>query len=306
MQKAHLSPKVRAIIEEKPKNWEYLLYTEVFEEIIKEHKEMVPTVTIIKGCNPPSLKVGEIPMWISEKFSKLSIFVEDMMEKMESTGELAFGPAGKPGNVDKIFEYTELVTSYHLYVLKFLEKCSNLLNNTLYTDAIVALNRMFEKTLASYHNDHVSNIRKTVEGFKRSSQTSYDCALRVGIDDDIRNQSIEILKNLFIPKTRDLPIKGRGYIYLLINPSMDGLVKVGKTERTPQMRAKELGDETGVPTPFIVVYEALVSDCSLAEKYIHNNLSKFRVSGNREFFRTSPTEAIQAIQDAVQKFNCDT
>jgi hypothetical protein len=87
---------------------------------------------------------------------------------------------------------------------------------------------------------------------------------------------------------------------------MDGLVKVGKTERTPQMRAKELGDETGVPTPFIVVYEALVSDCSLAEKYIHNNLSKFRVSGNRELFRTSPTEAIQAIQDAVQKFNCDT
>lgn len=303
MQRTHLNSKVQALIEKKPRNWEYLVYAEVFEETIKEHKKMVPTVAVVKGCNTPPIKISEIPTWISKKFSKLVDRLHYMVKKMGATEELAFGPAGEPGDVEKLLDYTELVTSYHLDILKFLEECSNLLNNTLYTDAIDALNRMFERSLSSYHHDHITNIRKTIEGFKKSSgSNSYDCYLRVVIDDDVMEQSMETISNLFIAKTERFPLRGEGYIYLLINPSMDGLVKIGKTERTPQMRAKELGAETGVPTPFIVVYEALVSDCSSAEKYIHNNLGQFRVSGNREFFRTSPTVAIQVMLDAEQKF----
>ena len=37
-----------------------------------------------------------------------------------------------------------------------------------------------------------------------------------------------------------------GYVYILTNPSMPGLVKVGKTTNTPNQRMSEL-HSTGVP-----------------------------------------------------------
>lgn len=37
-----------------------------------------------------------------------------------------------------------------------------------------------------------------------------------------------------------------GLVYVLINPSMEGLIKVGKTTRNPKERADELSKVTGV------------------------------------------------------------
>jgi hypothetical protein len=51
-------------------------------------------------------------------------------------------------------------------------------------------------------------------------------------------------------------VNDSGFIYVLINVSMDGLVKIGKTQRDPEKRAIELSSATGVPTPFIVAFEA--------------------------------------------------
>jgi len=91
-----------------------------------------------------------------------------------------------------------------------------------------------------------------------------------------------------------------GYIYVLINPSMDGLVKIGKTTREPTGRAKELSGATGVPTPFVLAYDALFTDCSAAEEFVHALLEQkgYRVSSNREFFNASISEAIKAVIEA--------
>jgi hypothetical protein len=40
----------------------------------------------------------------------------------------------------------------------------------------------------------------------------------------------------------------RGYIYVLTNPNMPGLVKIGYTQRLPRERANELSRATGVPS----------------------------------------------------------
>lgn len=95
-----------------------------------------------------------------------------------------------------------------------------------------------------------------------------------------------------------------GYIYLMVNPSMEGLVKIGKTSRNPIDRVKELGTATGVPTPFILVFQAYVSDCSKAERYIHSRLEErnYRVSRNREFFRMPTTEAIEIMLEVRARF----
>jgi len=92
-------------------------------------------------------------------------------------------------------------------------------------------------------------------------------------------------------------VKDHGYVYVLMNPSMDNLVKIGKTERSPKERAKELSSTTGVPTPFVVVYESYFKSCTKAEKFVHTHLESrgFRVSVNREFFEIPIKEAIDAV-----------
>ena len=88
-----------------------------------------------------------------------------------------------------------------------------------------------------------------------------------------------------------------GYVYVMINPSLPNLVKIGKTSREPNERAKELSSATGVPTPFILVYYKPFRDCNLAESVVHHFFEEkgARVNGNREFFQVSPTEAIDLI-----------
>ena len=89
-----------------------------------------------------------------------------------------------------------------------------------------------------------------------------------------------------------------GYVYVMTNPSMEGQVKIGKTQRDPYERAKELSAATGVPTPFTVVFYKHFNDCNFAEKTIHQFLESkgYRISANREFFNMSTTEAIEIVQ----------
>ena len=94
-----------------------------------------------------------------------------------------------------------------------------------------------------------------------------------------------------------------GYVYALLNAAMPGLVKIGKTEREPEDRAKELSGETGIPTPFLVAYAEWFKDCSAAEDYVHALLEQkgFRVAQNREFFSAPVKAAIQAIVKAKER-----
>lgn len=92
----------------------------------------------------------------------------------------------------------------------------------------------------------------------------------------------------------------RGYVYVLANSAMPGLVKVGRTSRSANDRAVELSGVTGLPSPFIVVYEEEFNDCIAAEKFIHAHLSKcgHRISGNREFFNAPVNEVVRSVSMA--------
>jgi hypothetical protein len=86
----------------------------------------------------------------------------------------------------------------------------------------------------------------------------------------------------------------RGFVYILSNPSMPDLVKIGKTTASPIQRMQEL-HSTGVPTPFELEFAAEVTDCHASERSAHDALAKHRVSTNREFFRVSVRRAIMEI-----------
>ena len=91
-----------------------------------------------------------------------------------------------------------------------------------------------------------------------------------------------------------------GYIYILINPSIDGMVKIGKTTRDPDSRAKELSQATGVATPFYVAFSIEVADCHSAEDYVHEVLewNGFKRAPNREFFQMTLRDAIEVLMAA--------
>jgi hypothetical protein len=88
----------------------------------------------------------------------------------------------------------------------------------------------------------------------------------------------------------------KGYVYILTNEAMPGLVKIGKTTRDPASRAVEL-HQTGVPFPFVVAESVVAPDCHDLERYIHSTLDEFRVRPDREFFRCDLNTARQALID---------
>lgn len=96
-----------------------------------------------------------------------------------------------------------------------------------------------------------------------------------------------------------------GFIYVLINPSMPGIVKIGKSKNNPENRASELSSATGVPTPFVVAYYSQFQDCSFVESQIHEQLDNRRISSNREFFQVPLKEVIDLIQNVEQPLDID-
>lgn len=94
-----------------------------------------------------------------------------------------------------------------------------------------------------------------------------------------------------------------GFVYLLTNRSMPGLVKIGHTTREIGTRVRELNAPTGIPTPFDVILDVFVRDSAKAEHLAHEQLASHRISTNREFFQVPTSTAIQAIYRAVQEVN---
>ncbi|WP_404447813.1 GIY-YIG nuclease family protein [Sutcliffiella horikoshii] len=92
-----------------------------------------------------------------------------------------------------------------------------------------------------------------------------------------------------------------GYLYVLINESMKGLIKIGITSISPTERARNLSSSTAVPTPFKVAYEVFVENCKELERKIHTHLEDFRVNQRREFFNYPLNKAIELVQSYSKK-----
>ena len=90
-----------------------------------------------------------------------------------------------------------------------------------------------------------------------------------------------------------------GWVYILSNPEMPELLKIGFTERDPSSRAKEISQDTGVPSEFIVDYQVYSSRPYELERKVHELLHEYRLNNNREFFRCTHARAIEAIKQAI-------
>lgn len=86
-----------------------------------------------------------------------------------------------------------------------------------------------------------------------------------------------------------------GIVYVLSNPAMPGLVKIGKTTRDQvDDRLKELFN-TSVPVPFECDYACKVQNCDKVEKALHIAFSPNRIHPQREFFSIAAHQAIAIL-----------
>ena len=71
---------------------------------------------------------------------------------------------------------------------------------------------------------------------------------------------------------REIPLSS-GYIYIIGNAAMPGLLKIRRTDRQPEQRARELRT-TGVPHPFVLEHYVAVEDSSKSEAQVHRLFQK--------------------------------
>ena len=90
--------------------------------------------------------------------------------------------------------------------------------------------------------------------------------------------------------------EGNSWVYVLTNPTMPGLCKIGYTKKPPEERVKEVSRGTGVPMPFEIAWAFKCFDGDILEREVHKYLDGYRENVDREFFRIPLEEAKQTIK----------
>lgn len=101
-----------------------------------------------------------------------------------------------------------------------------------------------------------------------------------------------------------------GFVYVMSNPSMPGLVKIGIARESVEKRKKSLSSPSGVPTPFVIEYACKVTDCKAVEDALLTAFTRDRINMSREFFRIDPIQAIvllelMKIEDVTEQATAD-
>lgn len=84
-----------------------------------------------------------------------------------------------------------------------------------------------------------------------------------------------------------------GYVYVLSNPAMPDLLKIGHTLHSLRKRVEQLSAPTSVPQPFAIEASFLSERPASDERAIHQAFATYRAP-NREFFRLPLEHALGA------------
>jgi len=94
---------------------------------------------------------------------------------------------------------------------------------------------------------------------------------------------------------------GEGWVYILANKSLPGILKIGYTDRTPNDRVREINGATGVIVPWWCVNAFQCKSPAIIERLVHNHLDDLRINKNKEGFNVSLTQAEEVITRIIQE-----
>lgn len=119
---------------------------------------------------------------------------------------------------------------------------------------------------------------------------------------------LNTINTLFLPLSMekevqahlDIPegVRSEGWVYVLTNPYMPGIYKIGMTTNEPEFRANQISHGTGIPAPFEVSEAYFSENPKQDEQDIHEYLSDFRINQSREFFQCSEEDVEEAFSAA--------
>lgn len=91
--------------------------------------------------------------------------------------------------------------------------------------------------------------------------------------------------------------RGQEWVYVLSNPLYSGgVLKIGFTSSTPELRKQTIDSSTGVPLPFTVEYAKQCINGRQLEQAVHRYFSRERVNPTKEFFQVPLQKAIEVIE----------
>lgn len=85
-------------------------------------------------------------------------------------------------------------------------------------------------------------------------------------------------------------------VYVLTNPAMPGLVKIGRTDQEDANSRISQLYTTGVPVPFTIEFACKVPNSEDVERALHIAFAPNRINPKREFFRIEVTQAIAILK----------
>ena len=85
-------------------------------------------------------------------------------------------------------------------------------------------------------------------------------------------------------------------VYVLTNPAMPGLVKIGRTSQEDTATRLSQLYSTGVPVPFELKFACRVQNPDEVELALHTAFGPQRINPKREFFRIDPEQAIAILR----------
>jgi len=108
---------------------------------------------------------------------------------------------------------------------------------------------------------------------------------------------MESAKSRATRRLQNAPNYARGWVYVMSNPAMPGLVKIGFSLKDPDLRAAEL-NHTGVPHQYKIDCDILVTAPKKLETLTHQHLA--HASEGKEWFKLAPSDAFEAILDVIE------
>ncbi len=90
-----------------------------------------------------------------------------------------------------------------------------------------------------------------------------------------------------------------GFVYVLSNKCMPGLVKIGFSTREVEARVAELNASTSIPEPFKIEAFFPVERPLEQEAAVHAKIAGLRHAQNREFFRLNVDEAVAVVKKSL-------
>jgi hypothetical protein len=92
----------------------------------------------------------------------------------------------------------------------------------------------------------------------------------------------------------------KGYIYIMSDSEHEDKIKIGKTEKHPEIRAEQMSKQTASIGDFKLQWFEEVSDCHFMESYLHFIFKEFHYK--KEFFKIDLGLAIEIANESTLYF----